>query len=173
MLVFTDASHSPKPRMSGLGAVIILNDKEFKIGSYIKDCRDNNVAEMAAICLACKFIDKNKLQDQCKTITIISDSETALHRITNGTPPQDDFEKYCMDIIDDFLIRNPKVSFMQCKGHVQDGTKLSYYNNIADDIAGDYRRMGLELEKTPNGKKKKKVFKSFYQSWLAEKKLRK
>ena len=173
MLVFTDASHSTKPRMSGLGAVLVLDDKEFKVGSYIKDCRDNNVAEIAAICLACKFIDKNNLQNQCKTITIITDSETALHRIVNGTPPRDEFEEYCMKSIDDFLSRNHKVKFMQCKGHTQDGTKLSYYNNMADDIAGDYRRMGLELEKTPNSKKKKKVFKSFYQSWLTDKKSRK
>lgn len=164
MLVFTDASFSAKPTMSGLGVVLLYNDKEVSFGTYIKDCRDNNVAELAAITLACQYIDKNNLPE--KTITIISDSECALHRITYNAQGKDSFEQQCLDYIQDFCARRPKTRFMQVKGHIHDGTKLSYYNNEADIIAGEYRKMGLELERANPHKKKRKQNKSYYQSWV-------
>lgn len=164
MLIFTDGSHSMKPRMSGLGAVIIHNDKEHQIGTYSDKCRDNNVAEMAAIAMACKYVKVNNIQ--ARTITIISDSECALRRITHGVFGQDKFEQECLDYIRDFIIENPKVNFMQVKGHQNDNSKLTYYNKMADALAGDYRKLGLELEKTkPSKKKIKKIRKSFYQSF--------
>lgn len=164
MLIFTDGSHSMKPRMSGLGAVIIHNDNEHQIGTYSDKCRDNNVAEMAAIAMACKYVKNNNMQ--ARTITIISDSETALRKITHGALGQDEFERDCLDYIRDFIIENPKVNFMQVKGHQNDGSKLTYYNKIADALAGDYRKLGLELEKTkPSKRKLKKIRKSFYQSF--------
>lgn len=157
MLIFTDGSHSLKPRMSGLGAVIIHNNHEISIGGYSTDCRDNNVAEMAAIAMACKFVKENNYK--AKTISIISDSETALRKITRGAFGQDDYEQKCLDYIRDFIIENPKVNFMQVKGHQTDKNKLSYYNRMADAIAGDYRKMGLELERTKPSKRKIKKFK--------------
>ena len=33
-----------------------------------------------------------------------------------------------------------------------------YYNNIADDLAGDYRRLGLELQQERKNKKHKGIF---------------
>ena len=62
-------------------------------------------------------------------------------------------------LIRDFIIENPKVNFMQVKGHQTDRNKLSYYNRMADAIAGDYRKMGLELERTKPSKRKIKKFK--------------
>lgn len=169
MLVFTDASHSTKPRMSGLGVVIINEGKEQTFGTYTQYCKDNNVAEIAAIKLACEYIEKNKLPH--KTITIVSDSECALNRISRGFQSEDSFEAECIDYIRDFAFRHGKVKFMQIKGHVHDGTKLAFYNNEADIAAGEYRKMGLELEQTKMSKKKKKRFiVSAYQSWKNQRK---
>ena len=50
-----------------------------------------------------------------------------------------------------------RVTFMQIKGHVHDGTKLAYYNNEADMLAGEYRQIGLELHYSNVGKKNKKA----------------
>lgn len=164
MLIFTDGSHSIKPRISGLGAVIIDNDKEYQIGAYSDKCRDNNVAEIAAIAMACKYVKANGIQS--KTITIISDSECALRRITHRALGEDEFEHNCLDYIKEFIIEYPKVNFMQVKGHQKDNSKLTYYNRVADVLAGDYRKLGLELEKTkPSKKKIKKIRKSSYQSF--------
>ena len=50
-----------------------------------------------------------------------------------------------------------RINFMQIKGHVHDGTKLAYYNNEADILAGEYRQIGLELHYANGGKKNKKA----------------
>lgn len=157
MLIFTDGSHSLKPRMSGFGAVLIYKDKEHTFGTYSNQCRDNNVAEIAAIAMAIQYIQDNRIVDKMddKTITIISDSETALRKITQRHEGSDDFERSCLKYIHEFLdFTHKKVSFMQIKGHVHDGTKLSYYNNIADNVAGEYRRLGLELQQEKSRKQK-------------------
>ena len=49
MEIFTDGSHSLKPRMSGVGAVIISNGREYEIGSSTNKCENNNVAEVMAM----------------------------------------------------------------------------------------------------------------------------
>ena len=159
MIIFTDGSHSTKPRMSGLGAVILYKDREHSFGTYTNQCRDNNVAEIAAIAMAIQYISDNKILDRMedKTITIISDSETALRKIQQKCTGNDEFECECLEYIQEFLaFTNKKVNFLQIKGHVHDGTKLSHYNNIADDVAGDYRRLGLELQQEYMNKKKNK-----------------
>lgn len=145
MLIFTDGSFSRKPKMAGLGAIIVHNNNEFVFGGYTNRCEDNNVAEVAAIAMAIKYAKENKLANDSKTITIISDSSYALRKIQMNKAGRDEFEQRCLDYIENFLIEtNKKVNFLQVKGHIHDGTKLSYYNNIADDIAGQYRLYGLE-----------------------------
>lgn len=161
MIIFTDGSHSTKPRMSGLGAVILYKDREHSFGTYTNQCRDNNVAEVAAIAMAIQYINNNKIVDRMEdnTITIVSDSETALRKIRQKCEGSDEFECDCLNYIQEFLaFTKKKVNFMQIKGHVHDGTKLSYYNNIADDLAGDYRRLGLELQQERKNKKHKGIF---------------
>lgn len=61
MEIYTDGSHSLKPRMSGVGAVILNNGKEHQIGGYTDRCADNNVAEVIAIAYAIKYIKDIKL----------------------------------------------------------------------------------------------------------------
>lgn len=164
MLIFTDGSHSLKPRMSGFGAVLLYKNKEHTFGTYSNQCRDNNVAEIAAIAMAIQYICDNKIVDKMedKTITIISDSETALRKISQKCEGKDDFEQSCLDYINEFLdYTHKKITFMQIKGHIHDGTKLAYYNNIADNIAGDYRKLGLELHQERMNKKHKTKFNKF------------
>lgn len=164
MIIFTDGSHSLKPRMSGFGAVLLYKGREHTFGTYTNKCRDNNVAEIAAIAMAIQYICNNKIVDRMddKTITIISDSATALRKISQRNKGQDEFESSCLNYIYDFLdFTRKKVKFMQIKGHIHDGTKLSYYNNIADNLAGDYRRLGLELQQEHMNKKHKSKFNKF------------
>lgn len=160
MIIFTDGSFSTKPDIAGLGAVILIDDKEHRFGTYDNRCRDNNVAEIAAISMALQYVKHHKIdtRDDVKTITIISDSQCALNRISNRCKGNDEFESACLEQIFDFLDTSKKrVSFMQIKGHVHDGTKLAYYNNEADMLAGEYRQLGLELHYSNVGKKNKKA----------------
>lgn len=167
MIIFTDGSHSTKPQMSGFGAVIIYKGREHRFGTYSELCRDNNVAEIGAIAMAVQYVVDNKILETMadKTITFISDSENALRKIMQQVKGNDDFERKCLENIQNFIKRSgKKVKFMQIKGHVHDGTKLSYYNNDADILAGEYRKLGLELHYANAGKKKKKK-KSWYRKF--------
>ena len=159
MIIFTDGSHSTKPQMSGFGAVILYKGREHKFGTYSDKCRDNNVAEIAAIAMSIQYIVDNKILETMtdKTITIISDSETALRKITQGAIGNDEFEKMCLENIHSFMSKSKKkIEFMQIKGQIHDGTRLSYYNNEADILAGEYRKLGLELHHANAGKRKNK-----------------
>lgn len=160
MLIFTDGSYSRKPNMAGLGVVILYRDKQINIGRYDNRCTDNNVAEVAAIALAIQYIKNNKIVDKIKdkTINIISDSSYAIRKInrrdSNG---KDVFEQNCLGFIRNFLDEtNKKVSFLQIKGHIHDGSKYSYFNNIADQIAGEERLNGIERQRMFINKKKRR-----------------
>lgn len=158
MLLFTDASHGYKPLMSGLGFVLIDKHKEYNAGAYTNQCRDNNIAEVAAVAYAIKYCCDNKIFDKTsdKTLTIITDSAYTIQRIRDKTPPRTDIEEKCLNYIHDFIRRSKfKVKMLQIKGHIHDGTKFSHYNNIADNIAGEYRYLGihtLEKEKIKKAK---------------------
>ena len=105
MEIYTDGSHSLKPRMSGVGAVILNNGKEHQIGGYTDRCADNNVAEVIAIAYAIKYIKDHKIVDNTKdkNIIIYSDSANALRKIHQLSPGKDEFEQQALDFIQDFL----------------------------------------------------------------------
>jgi ribonuclease HI len=158
MLIFTDGSFSKKPDIAGLGVVLIYNGIEENIGCYSSQCRDNNTAEIASIALAIQYIEKEKILETCKdkTVTIITDSSFALQKINYDTHGRDRFEQDCLDSINNFMNKSKrKINFMQVKGHIHDGTKLSYYNDIADKIAGEYRMVGIELVNEPKRRRNK------------------
>ena len=146
MLIFTDASFGYKPNMAGVGAIIIDQSKEYHIGAYTNNCRDNNIAEIAAIAFALKYVADNQISDKSKdkTLTVITDSSYAIQRINNKSPARSEFEDYCLKYISEFMKHTKlKVKFMQIKGHTHDNTKFSYFNNMADEIAGQYRYLGI------------------------------
>jgi ribonuclease HI len=145
--------------MAGLGAVIKYNDNEDCIGCYSQKCYDNNVAEVASIAMALQYVKDSNILEECrdKTITIITDSSFALHRINYNPVGRDQFEQECLDTIHNFMKESKrKVNFLQVKGHVHSGgDKLTHYNCIADRIAGEYRLVGLELLNEPKRKRNK------------------
>lgn len=147
MEVFTDGSHSRKPIMSGVGVIILHGDSEYPVGAFTSKCMDNNVAEVAAIAFAIKFIQNNKVlrNSPDKTITFFTDSAYAVRKLRQYSPGRDDIEQQMLDYIHHFFETSKrKINVFQIKGHVHDGTKLSFYNNIADDIASEQRLIGLE-----------------------------
>ena len=150
MLIFTDGSFTRKPKMGGMGAVLITdNNKCHEFGAYSNKCNDNNVTEIAAIAMAIHYIKQHKVDQKSKdkTITIISDSQYAVRKIRQNCEGKDEFEDKCLSYIRNFLEEtNKKVSFLQIKGHVHDNTKFAYYNNVADDVAREYRLKGLERQ---------------------------
>ena len=160
MIIFTDGSFSSKPNIAGFGAIILINDRQHRFGTYDNRCVDNNVAEVGAIAMALQYISQYKIdkRDEVKTITLISDSAYALRKISNRLEGKDAFEQSCLDLIYEFMDNCPKkIHLMQIKGHIHDGTKLNYYNNEADILAGEYRQLGLELHYANGGKKNKKA----------------
>ena len=158
MEIFTDGSHSVKPQISGIGAVVINNKKEYYIGCYTSKCVDNNVAEVIAIAFAIKFIKDNKIFDKSKdkNVIIYSDSQYAIRKIMQNSNGRDEIEQKALNYIQEFInYSHKKIHFFQIKGHTHDGTKLSYYNNIADEIAGEQRLYGLSKILSKKTKKNK------------------
>lgn len=151
MLLFTDASHGYKPLMSGVGIVLIDKYKEYNAGAYTNQCKDNNIAEVSAVAFGLKYCSDNKIFDKSsdKTLTIITDSAYTIQRIRDKTPPRTEEEKKYLQYIHNFMKNSKfKIKFLQIKGHVHDGTKFAHYNNVADQIAKEYRYLGIyNLEK--------------------------
>ena len=144
MLVFTDASFSRKPPISGCGIVILdKNNNEIQLGASSRKCKNNNIAEVLSIAIALDFINRNKkrFEDE-KTITIVTDSKYAIDHL-NQHIYNNDYEQELYDYINTCRCQM-NIKFFHIKGHVHDGTKFSYYNNIADMIAGDKRLEELE-----------------------------
>ena len=144
MFVFTDASYTDNPKMSGYGFVIIdKKDNIYTQGGYTQKCENNNIAEAWAVEQALKFIDENFIIEYSgdETINIITDSKHVLKHLDDLRP--NEYETEIFDNIRDLRYKY-KVNFFHIKGHVHDDTKLSYYNNIADCIAKEHRLLGLE-----------------------------
>lgn len=146
MMVFTDGSFSKKPNVGGAGYIILSQNHEITGGRYLFNCSDNNVAEVFAIYSALKFIEKHNFKD--KTIQIISDSDYALRKINLNKEGRNEMESIFLKYIQEFQQKtNKKISFMLVKGHKHDKTKISFYNNLADEIAREQRLLGIERYK--------------------------
>lgn len=144
MFVFTDASYSTGPKMSGCGVIIVdKNGDIYSFGNYTRECKDNNVAEVWAVHQALNYIIKKKIMERSgdKTINIITDSKHVLKHLDDGRT--DELETQLFDEIRDLRYEH-RINFFHMKGHCHDGTKLAYYNNISDAIAKEYRLLGLE-----------------------------
>lgn len=149
MLIFTDASYDSNNKIAGFGYVIITSDREFRAGGFALYCKDNNVAEVGAIAAALKFCQSQKLfqKSNDQTLTILTDSRTAENRINRNFDGSDDLEQGYLKYINYALSRIPmQCRVMQIKGHSDDGSKFSQYNQLADWIASDYLYLG-QIEK--------------------------
>ena len=142
-MIFTDGSFSRKPKVSGIGYVILTNKCEISNGCYNFKIKDNNVAEVYAIYRALKFVENHNFND--KTIQILTDSDYAVRKIKNMGLGRDELETKFLTYIQEFTSKtDKKISYMLIKGHQHDGSKYSYYNNLADNIAGEQRLLGLQ-----------------------------
>ena len=144
MFVFTDASYSTEPKMSGCGVVII--DKKgdiYTFGRYTTKCKNNNIAEVWAVNQSLKFILQNKIMEKSgdKTINIMTDSKHVLKHLDDART--DEYETQLFDEIRDLRYEH-KINFFHIKGHLHDGTKIAYYNGASDCIAKEYRLLGIE-----------------------------
>lgn len=147
MMVFTDASFSKKPPVSGCGIIILdKNNKVHRVGSSSRECRNNNVAEVWAIASAINFITKNKqkLFEDDKTITLLTDSEYALVHMDSDVH-NDEYEKQLYTYINEARAKY-NIKFFHIKGHVHNGTKLHFYNNQADELAKEMRLQEKEKD---------------------------
>lgn len=151
MIIFTDASYSSQTKVSGYGFVIVDKKFNYKAGNFSFKPKDNNVGEVAAIAEALEYSERNKIFERTddKTLTIISDSASAVSRILCNKEGVDEFEQERLNTIHRILNKcKLKTTIFQIKGHnLTDNTKFSYYNEVCDAIAGDYRYLG-EIEKT-------------------------
>ena len=147
MMVFTDASFSKKPPVSGCGIIILdKNNKVHRVGSSSRECKNNNVAEVWAIASAIDFIMTNKQKHfkDDKTITIFTDSEYALVHLDSDTHPNE-YETQLYTFINEARAKF-NIKFFHIKGHVHDGTKLHFYNNEADELAKEMRLQEKEKD---------------------------
>lgn len=151
MIIFTDASFSKQTKTAGFGFVIVDKQFDFKAGNYSFECKNNNIAELQCIEEAVKYCLKFNLfkATKDKTLTIISDSKFAVDRILGHIKCQDSKEQKLQSNISYMLKQCPlKTTIFQIKGHQKGKDKFSYYNEVADCIASDYRYLGeIELEK--------------------------
>lgn len=160
MIIFTDASYSSQTNTSGFGFVIVDKKFSYRAGNYSFDCKSNNIAEVGSIAEALKYCQVLNLfkYTEDKTLTVITDSTYAVKRILeNYVGETDQEEKYLVFIRDALRKCGLKTAVFQVKGHSKGEDKFSYYNEIADRIAADYRYLGeIELEKTKSKSKAKK-----------------
>ena len=144
MFVFTDASYSDSPKMSGCGVIIIdKNGDIYSYGNYTNECKNNNIAEVWAVHQALSYITKYKIMERSgdKTINIMTDSKHVLKHLDDERT--NEFEARLFDEIRDLRYEH-RINFFHIKGHNHDGTKIAYYNGISDSIAKEYRLLGLE-----------------------------
>ena len=154
MQIFTDGSFSKKPNIAGVGYIFVTKHKRFVYGDFCYKCNDNNISEVFAIYRALKTLERRKdiFQNE-KTLQIITDSDYAIKKIQNYEyQGKDDFEIKLMKYIREQIKNYKKIDFMLIKGHVHNGTKLAFFNNMADKIAGEQRKTGLQLIQIKNKK---------------------
>lgn len=146
MMIFTDGSFSNQPKMCGIGIIVLDGKKKYEFGAYTEKCKDNNIAEIYAIAYALKQISENRIfkENADKHLIIMTDSMYAVNKIKNNQLGRDELEQKALDYIQYTIKQSKKtVSLFQMKGHTNDNTKLGYYNNLADQLANDYRFHGL------------------------------
>lgn len=131
MRIFTDASTSG--RISGIAFVI--TDKQHNVLARRSKPlieSDNNYAELAAILFALEEVSDSK-----EHVTILSDSQYALNCIKRNHCRK--FERPMMDLIQ-YHLSGRRWACLWIKGHRNDGTMLSAFNRMADNMAGNVRK---------------------------------
>lgn len=149
MKVYTDASTHPTKGISGLAFIVTdsKNRRIFKNAAIVQE-KDNNTAELRAICFALA-----KLKNTKEPIILLTDSTYSVNAIRTGVCRES--EKKLLGYIQKYIkMINCKVFWI--KGHAQDKTILSFYNKEADKAAKKVRKV-YEIEQIKLKKKKAKL----------------
>lgn len=146
MMVFTDGSYSNNPNMCGIGVVVLDGKKRYEYGVNTTQCKDNNITEICAIAYALQIVNESSAlkNNKDKHLILITDSKYAVKKINEKLSGSDELEQQALDYIQYTLNHSNKtITIFQNNGHASNKTKLGYFNNLADQIANDYRFLGL------------------------------
>ena len=142
-----------KEVMSGIAFVVTdSRDQEVCRRAAVVPELDNNTAELRAICYALAFCKKNKPYNE--GLVLFTDSTYALGAIQKGLYRPN--EKKLVDAIRQY-VRDTGCKLFFVKGHTQDGTVLSHYNGIADNLAKNARKTYQALVKKNKMEKNKAI----------------
>ena len=130
--IFCDGAYSSVRKQGGAGVVILKNGK--KVVEYSKSFKGgtNNTAELCAIILALRFIQK-----EIDSLTIYSDSQYCVNCASAGWERKKnrriwyEFDKELNRVKD--LCSD--IQFKHVKGHQNDKSEETKWNNIADKLA--------------------------------------
>lgn len=130
--IYCDGAYSSIRKQGGAGLVILRNDK--KVFEYSKTFKrgTNNTAELCAIIIALRFIQK-----PIDSLIIYSDSQYCIGCASMGWQRKrnrklwkefdnqyERVQKLC-----------PNIEFKHVKGHQKDNSKETKWNNLADRLA--------------------------------------
>ena len=134
MRVYTDASS----RGNKSGIAYIATDRNHEViqrSGVVIDGGDNNTAELQAILYA--IDDTQPLLQKNESVIIFTDSTYAINAIRNNGYREQE-EALVKKIQNMMIYAHYKVFWI--KGHCQDGTVVSYYNNRVDKLAKTARK---------------------------------
>lgn len=131
MKIYTDAS--TRSNVSGLAFIVTdaKNKVQCRRASVVEE-KDNNTAELRAICYALAY---TKSVDE--PVVLMTDSTYAIQAIRGGYHRPN--EEKLIEYIHSHL-KNRKCNIFWVKGHNRDGTVLSYFNKEADKLAKHVRK---------------------------------
>lgn len=145
MRIFTDASVSG--RVGGIACVITDSNDDIVLSRKKPIlCNDSNFAELQAILFALEV-----MPDTREKITIVSDSQYALCCISYNRCR--DFEEKTLSMIN-YHLSTKNWGVLWTKGHKNDGTSITLFNRLADNMA---RRARKDYIKQKKARKIKKI----------------
>ena len=134
MRVYTDAS--TRGKISGLGYIATdRHHNRLQQGSITINQSDNNTAELLAIIYA--IDDTQNLLQKNEKLLLFTDSTYAIGAIRDNIfrPEEEPIVRKIQN-----LMEYSDYKLFWIKGHCQDGTVLSYYNNRVDKLAKTARK---------------------------------
>lgn len=126
--IYTDGACQPNPGKSGIGFLIISNNKIVKKFSHYLGCGTNNIAELTAIQYALQFILSHSKENE--EIKLYSDSEYAIGCLTKNWNIKKNIE--LINEIKNIIKKFKNISFIWVKAHDK-----NEYNNMVDSLAVD------------------------------------
>lgn len=130
--IYCDGAYSSIRKQGGSGVVILKNDK--KVAEYSKTFKGgtNNTAELCAIIIALRFIQK-----PIDSLIIYSDSQYCVNCASAGWERKKN--KRIWHMFDKELNRVKElcsdIKFTHVKGHQKDSSDQTKWNNYADRLA--------------------------------------